>query len=120
MSSILEEAARITSGDRCRDYGHPLANHERIADLWRSYLRGKYNQEFPVTAEDAVWMMLLVKVAREMHSPKADNRVDIAGYAHCAQQIDDARRDRACQLNQPGDVSGDPEAPGHQVDTSDR
>lgn len=35
---ILDEAKRITAGERQRDYDHPLPNHNRIAVLWNAYL----------------------------------------------------------------------------------
>lgn len=89
--TILDEAAVITAGDRQRDYGHPLENHERIADLWRAYLRGKHGVDIDLGAEDAAWMMMLTKVAREMQTPKRDNILDVCGYARCLEQIHERR-----------------------------
>lgn len=83
--TILEEAARLTSGDRQRDYDHPLPNHERIARLWQAYLDGR--NAGPLTPVDAAWMMLLVKVARDQATPKRDNATDAAGYARCIERI---------------------------------
>jgi len=92
---ILDEAIRITSGDRRKNYGHPLPNHQRIADLWNGYLRarsvngdGKHAITQPeLDAKDVVILMMLVKVARELHVTKRDNALDIAGYARCLAQI---------------------------------
>lgn len=83
--TILDEAARLTSGDRQRDYDHPLPNHERIARLWQAYLDGRKGG--PLTPVDAAWMMLLVKVARDQATPKRDNATDAAGYARCIERI---------------------------------
>jgi hypothetical protein len=41
-----------------------------------------------ITAYDAAMMMLLVKVARLMHSPgHQDSHIDIAGYASISEEI---------------------------------
>ena len=86
---VLEEAVRITSGDRRRDYDHATPNHERIASGWNWYLSSRRDPQSPVTALDAAHMMILLKLARSCHTPKRDNYVDIAGYSRCAAQISD-------------------------------
>jgi len=84
--SILEEATELTAGDRQRDYDHPRRNHERIVALWNAYLEGK---GIPPTLvpEDVSRMMILVKIARDIATPKRDNNVDIAGYAWVTEEI---------------------------------
>ena len=83
---ILDEAIRITGGDRQRDYGHPRINHERIARLWNAYLNCR-KETGDISPEDAAWMMMFTKVARHVNSPKRDNLVDTAGYARCIARI---------------------------------
>jgi hypothetical protein len=86
--SILTEALRVTT-ERPENYGKPLANHKRIADLWNGYIYAKSVQQdgsrasFPPTLSpaDVVNMMILLKIARELHTSKKDNFVDMAGYA---------------------------------------
>lgn len=75
--TILEEAARITAGDRQTDYGPPQADFERTAAIW-SALKG-----VPFEAREVALFLIAVKLSRESHCPKRDNWVDIAGYAHC-------------------------------------
>ena len=87
QENILQEADRITAGDRQRDYDHPRRNHERIAAFWRAHITAKYGVDVPLTAEDAAWMMIYVKAARDMFTPKRDNLVDVAGYARCIERI---------------------------------
>jgi len=77
-SSILSEAADIVGGSRQADYGTPLANHSRTAALWSAYLG------IPVTARQVCMLNILQKVSRDVHAPKRDNLVDIAGYAENA------------------------------------
>jgi hypothetical protein len=84
---ILEEAIRVTSGDRRRDYDHPIPNHERIAALWNAYLGVRREADAEVSPYDASIMMILLKIARAAHTPTRDSFVDIAGYARCAAQI---------------------------------
>jgi uncharacterized protein DUF6378 len=99
MESVLTEALRVT-GDRMDNYGHPLANHLRIAILWNAYLAAKrvtpdgvlpavtvHSTANELQAHDVAELMILVKTAREMHSSKRDNHVDRAGYVRCVARI---------------------------------
>jgi hypothetical protein len=74
---ILEEALRITSGDRQNTYGPPDQDFQRTALMW-SALKGV---EF--TAREVAMFMIALKLSRETHQMKRDNSVDIAGYARC-------------------------------------
>ena len=79
--NILKEAEGIIWGDREQTYGHPSKNLDRISILWNTYIEGKYdNAPFNFTAEDVCWMMVLLKMARQMNAPKRDNLVDAVGY----------------------------------------
>lgn len=75
--TILTEVQNITSGDRRRDYGRPLVNHLRIALMWSVYLNSV------ITPDQVVWMMTLLKGARDMNTPKYDNSLDTIGYQVC-------------------------------------
>lgn len=72
--TVLQEAQRLVYGNRCDDYGHPADDYDRVARLWAVIL------EAPVSAKQAALCMVAVKIARECHRPKRDNRVDGAGY----------------------------------------
>lgn len=77
----LEEAIRITTTDRQKDYGKPEDVFMAIASYWNTYLTSR-NVEGGLTAYDVAAMMILLKIARLVNSPyKEDNWVDIAGYA---------------------------------------
>jgi hypothetical protein len=88
--TILQEALRLTTGDRNKDYGHPLDDFGKVTGmalaLWG---RG------PQTPEEHAIYMVLVKIAREVNRPKRDNRVDGAGYFGTLDMIHEerARRD---------------------------
>lgn len=88
IESILEEAIRITSGARRGSYGHPENNFARIAGLWNAYLNGKPDGPMPITSQDTALMMVLLKVARLLESPRhRDSVVDIAGYAATVEML---------------------------------
>ena len=78
---ILEQADKCVNTDRNNEYGHPEDNFALIAGFWSVYLGTE------VTAKDVGLMMALLKVARAVASDKADNFVDLAGYAACAGEI---------------------------------
>lgn len=91
MSKILQEADQIAGEDRSRDYGHPIHNFNRIARFWDAYMQGR--NPGPITPEDVAAMMILMKIAREMHTKKRDNLLDIAGYIKCWDMLGDDVRD---------------------------
>lgn len=87
MTSILETAIEVTSGERRRDYDKAFANHERIATGWNWYLKSRKDPDSPISALDVTHMMIILKLARAVYTPTRDTYVDIAGYAKCASQI---------------------------------
>ena len=78
--TILEEAQRITSGDRDRQYGHPRLHWSRTV--------GAINAMFGTSFEPHEWgyCMILDKLAREQNGHKRDNLTDCAGYARCVER----------------------------------
>ncbi len=88
--TILQEAQRLTGGDRNADYGHPLDDFGKVTGmalaLWG---RG------PQTPEEHALYMVLVKIAREVNRPKRDNRVDGCGYFQTLDMIIAERARRA-------------------------
>jgi hypothetical protein len=80
---ILDEAKRLTHGDRNKNYGKPLTNHARIAGLWSIFL------EQEITPAQAAMCLALVKVARLIETPDhLDSFVDLAAYASIAGEIE--------------------------------
>lgn len=89
--SILQEAHRLTHGDRGADYGHPLDNMGLTADIVSAILSRKLKE--PITASEMALVLAGVKLARQIHRPKRDNMTDTAGYAWVAQEcLDEAVR----------------------------
>jgi hypothetical protein len=87
MSKILQEADEIAGADRSRDYGHPYDNHRRIAEIWSVQLEQILKR--PILPREVALMMIGLKLAREIQTPKYDNLVDIAGYVKCLDMIDE-------------------------------
>lgn len=74
---VLDEAYRITSGDRNVQYGDPNIDFKRTAGMWSAYLGVE------VKPHDIAWMMCMLKASRNRHQAKRDNYVDAAGYIRC-------------------------------------
>jgi len=90
QESILQEAQRITGGDRNRDYGSALDDYTRTAELWTALLRDKLKPGHTIEWHDAIRCMIAVKLSRDTHCMTRDNAVDIAGYARCRQDAAEA------------------------------
>lgn len=82
-TEILEAAKRCVCGDREQDYGSPESNFGKIAEFWSTY------SGYPFTSKDVAAMLALLKIARiSSGNAKADNWVDLAGYAACGGEIE--------------------------------
>jgi hypothetical protein len=72
------------NGEREQQYNSPERSFEKIASLWGAYLGVE------ISAVDVASMMALLKIARvKTGSGKADNWIDLAGYAACGGEIED-------------------------------
>jgi len=87
--SICQEAFRIQGSDRQQDYGSPKKNLTEIGASWEWYLKTNSGIDISISARDVAHMMILMKIARNVHKPKRDNWVDMAGYSQCGGKIDD-------------------------------
>ena len=79
--NILQEADKITGGERRDSYGHPGRDFLRVAQLWSAFLG------LEIKSEHVPIMMILVKVSREANKHKLDNLTDIAGYARTLEML---------------------------------
>lgn len=84
---ILSAAAKCVSGDREQDYGNPEDSFKTISLLWNSYLADKLHAI--IEPKDVAAMLALLKIARIASGhAKADNWIDLAGYAACGGEIE--------------------------------
>lgn len=90
-AEVLDKAKECVCTDREGQYGAPENNFALIAAFWNVYLESKYSEiEYSSVIEacDVAMMMALLKVARiATGKPKADNFIDLAGYAACGAEI---------------------------------
>jgi hypothetical protein len=108
-ATVLDEAARVTSGARPARYGHPAENHGCTAGLWTSYLVRRLEKAleivqdaeqrrllqtavqvaFRLDSRDVCWMNILQKASRDANARVRDNLVDVCGYARNAEMIEE-------------------------------
>jgi hypothetical protein len=88
--SVLDDANSIITGDREQTYGKPEVNLRRIADQWSCYLNQKYQQQNMLSVEDVCWMMVLLKMSRQMNHHTNDNLIDAIGYIALIEKTKDA------------------------------
>lgn len=87
---VLTNANKCVNGDREQDYGSPENNFKTIATMWNAYLNNRTGGKIvTLEAKDVAAMLCLLKVARisSGHS-KADNWIDLAGYAACGGELE--------------------------------
>lgn len=89
---ILDEALKCVNGDRDQQYGSPEYSFTLIAKLWTAYLNLDGPEELvpsKIVGKDVAAMLALMKIARiANNNPKADNWIDLAGYAACGGEIE--------------------------------
>lgn len=86
-TETLAAAEKCVCGDREQDYGTPENNLQTIANLWMDYFSGK-GEPVDISPTDVAMMLSLLKIARVASGKvKADNFIDLAGYAACGAEI---------------------------------
>lgn len=81
---LTDTAARLITGKRQDDYGPPIVNFQRIANLWNAHMETNI-----FTPRKVAECMLLLKIARTVASPTEDSYVDAIGYAAIAGEFAD-------------------------------
>lgn len=86
--SVALEAHEIVNCQRRIEYGPCEESFERVADMWSAYLG------VDLDPQDVAMCMALLKICRYREGRTWDSLVDLAGYADCAGQIDEAQAER--------------------------
>ena len=81
--SLLRETMQAVAA-RAVVYGSANHHFARTIGAINAMFKHKFNED--LTPSDWAMMMMIDKIAREQHTPKRDNAVDIAGYAACLAQ----------------------------------
>lgn len=84
----LLDDAKTTLSERGASYGGIEDNFGVIAEMWGAYL----GKAVALDASDVANMMILLKVSRNRRLGVRDNWVDIAGYAACGAECEEALR----------------------------
>ena len=80
--SWMQVADDLINNHRNNQYAHPLPNFIRIALYW------SIDTETIITPVQVARMMMVFKVARDIHGFTPDNYIDSIGYAGCVQRMD--------------------------------
>ncbi len=95
-TDVLDQAHKCVCGDREQDYGSPENNFATIAKMWNAYINAYltpvHNIVLELAPHDVAAMMAQVKLARVATGHgKADNWIDLAGYAACGGELESCR-----------------------------
>ena len=89
-AAILDEAKRLTTTDREKDYGDCVGTHRKIAAVWSVIL------DRPVTAKQVALCMAEVKIVRACNGTENDdNYIDGAAYMAIAGECAGVGGDKA-------------------------
>jgi hypothetical protein len=81
-ADILNEAVRLTCGDRHQDYGDPRENFTAIAEIFKA-MTGH-----ALTPREVALFHVATKIGRLRHSPQhRDSHVDAAAYIALAFEV---------------------------------
>ena len=84
---LFDEAVALIHA-RGSQYGHPMPQHSRIAELWSAYLG------YPITPNQVAMAMCLVKISRSVESPEVDDHYkDALAYIAISKTCHEAMQD---------------------------
>jgi len=95
-AEILREAYDLITGDRQRDYDHPLDDYQKVVTIFEALTGNK------LSVEHAILFMVSVKMARlrtnlDKDSLHHDSIVDAAGYLGCLSMAHEEKNRRSQQ-----------------------
>lgn len=80
--TILDSAKTLVNGDRAKDYGDALENHQRIADGWNAIVFAALKKHGRLLPAHVALMMDWVKTSRLLETVEHhDSWVDKAAYS---------------------------------------
>lgn len=88
--ALLDEASDAITGDRNESYGEPTQNFQDTADVWNVQFRHLLREGAEFKPAHVAQAMIGLKLVRMIKQPKRDNYLDIAGYAACGWECEEA------------------------------
>lgn len=116
---VLDSALKCVNGDRDRSYGNPEDSFFTIAMFWNYYIFAKSGENVSLNSKDVAAMLALLKIARISGGVyKADNWIDLAGYAACGGEVESTDEEPKKQTfcGYPFEPSIHVTIPDHQID----
>lgn len=84
-STIIDEAKHLTETSRKEEYGDAEVVYDLVGELWSRYQYAR--TDVLLSAKDVCFMMVILKVVREIFRDKRDNLVDIVGYINLIDRL---------------------------------
>lgn len=88
-----DTAIQLVLGDRNASYGNPAEDYAKVAKVWSGLLHPILKRD--ITPQEAILMMVGLKMAREVYAHKTDNLVDAHGYLLCYEWAVSGQRPQA-------------------------
>ena len=79
--TCADKAIKLVLHDRNATYGDPADDYRKVAKIWSGLLAPILKRD--ITPQEAILMMVGLKLSREVHLPKEDNIIDAHGYLLC-------------------------------------
>lgn len=79
--NVCREAEELVLGERNSSYGNPADDYAKTAKVWSGLLNPILKRD--ITPQEAMLMMVGLKLSREVHKHKHDNIIDAIGYLLC-------------------------------------
>lgn len=98
-AKLLREVEGLITSERNVSYGSPTENFANIADLWTVQFKHLLKDGEGFNGAHVAQALAQVKLARMIAQPKRDNWLDLAGYAACGWEAQEAEEflDRALE-----------------------
>jgi hypothetical protein len=88
--TCADKAIKLVLHDRNATYGDPADDYRKVAKIWSGLLAPILKRD--ITPQEAILMMVGLKLSREVHLPKEDNVIDAHGYLLCYEWAKSGKR----------------------------
>lgn len=87
---VLNTARDLVTGDRNSAYGPPTQDFDRTAGMLTALFGERLRPGTQFVGSDVARIVACVKLSRSVHARKEDNWIDLAGYAACGAECEEA------------------------------